>query len=106
MSIHSGLKIAFASSSVEAGKDGMGDYTLSLAAALVSLGHSVFVVGLYDCWIKGYSADTNRDPAGIVPHAHDLFCARLSFQGSDFRLQWSAATSGMSRQRLAGRLAR
>ena len=44
----------------------MGDYTLSLAMALRSLGHSVLVIGLNDRWIEAVSETANRDNADGV----------------------------------------
>ena len=91
------MKIAFVTSSAEAGKDGMGDYTLSLAAALQSLGHSVLVIGLNDRWIEEGSAAATRDNADGValerlastipfPDRIDRACARLT----DFRPDWAS----------------
>lgn len=50
------MKIAFITSSAEPGKDGMGDYTLSLAAALRGIGHEVLVVALNDRWLADQGA--------------------------------------------------
>ena len=91
------MKIVFVTSSVEPGKDGMGDYTLSLAAALRSLGHSVLAVGLNDRWIETYSEAANRDNADGValerlpscmplPERIDRACARLA----SFRPDWGS----------------
>jgi hypothetical protein len=54
------VKIAFINSSAEPGKDGVGDYTYSLAAALRELGHSVLVIALRDRWLA--------DPAHVITH--------------------------------------
>ena len=53
------MKIAFINSSAEPGKDGVGDYTLSFAAALRGLGHSVLVIALNDRWLA--------DPGSAIP---------------------------------------
>ena len=73
----------------------MGDYTLSLATALRSLGHSVLVIGLNDRWIEAVSETANRDNADGValerlpsvlplPERIDRACARLKA----FRPDW------------------
>lgn len=73
----------------------MGDYTLSLATALQSLGHSVLVVGLNDRWIDSYSDANNRDNAegvalerlpSAMPFSErvDRACARLKAFGADW----------------------
>ena len=91
------MRIAFVTSSAEAGKDGMGDYTLSLAAALRSLGHSVLAIGLNDRWIEKDSSAATRDNAdGValerlassipVPERIDRACVRLK----DFRPEWAS----------------
>ncbi len=70
----------------------MGDYTLSLAAALRSLGHAVLVVALNDRWVSDVAGHDNaagvaleRLPSGL-PWAErmDRACARLR----DFRAEW------------------
>jgi hypothetical protein len=47
------MRIAFVTSSLEPGKDGVGDYTRRLAAACHSLGHSCVLVALNDRYIQG-----------------------------------------------------
>ena len=75
----------------------MGDYTLSLATALRSLGHSVLVVGLNDRWIDAVSDAANRDNAdgvalerlpSALPFAErvDRACVRLKA----FRPDWAS----------------
>ena len=89
------MNIAFIVSSAEPGKDGIGDYTLSLAAALRGLGHPVLVIGLNDRWLadQGVAVSTEnsdgvlleRCPPGL-PYAERIqrACARLK----DFRADW------------------
>ena len=45
------MKIVFITSSLEAGRDGVGDYTRRLAGVFVNLGHSVTAICLYDQFI-------------------------------------------------------
>jgi len=59
------MKIAFVTSSAEPGRDGMGDYTLSLAAALSGLGHSVLVIGLADRWISEVVKSTGEGGVAV-----------------------------------------
>ena len=92
-----GLKIAFITSSAEPGRDGMGDYTLSLAAALRTLGHSVVVVGLADRWL-GDSLQTalqeNAEGVAVerfsaslpIGERIDRACARMK----EFRPDWAS----------------
>ncbi|KQS27049.1 hypothetical protein [Dyadobacter sp. Leaf189] len=42
------MKVLFICSSVEPGRDGVGDYTRRLAAELIRQGHSALVIGLHD----------------------------------------------------------
>ena len=58
------MNIAFVLSSTEPGRDGMGDYTLSLAAALRSLGHPVLIVALNDRWVSAVESQGNA--AGVA----------------------------------------
>ena len=86
------VKIAFINSSAEPGRDGMGDYSLSLAAALRSLGHSVLVVGLTDRWVTTVFTDANSDGVELerIPSSLslgeriDTACMRLK----TFRPDW------------------
>ena len=82
------VNIAFINSSAEPGRDGVGDYTFSLAAALCSLGHSVLVIALTDRWVTGASdAVVVHNPEGVameripsslpLPQRIDRACARL-----------------------------
>ncbi|MEO6785370.1 MAG: hypothetical protein ABI318_04480 [Chthoniobacteraceae bacterium] len=57
------MKIALIVSGAEPGRDGIGDYALSLGTSLRTLGHSVLVVALNDRWISG--AVTAPNPDGI-----------------------------------------
>jgi hypothetical protein len=60
------MRIAFINSSLEPGRDGMGDYTLSLAAALRGLGHEVLGVGMSDRWIpRERGVETAANAAGV-----------------------------------------
>ena len=45
------MKILFLAGSFEPGKDGVGDYTRTLATECARLGHETFLVGLNDPWI-------------------------------------------------------
>ena len=47
------MKIAFLTGSLEAGRDGVGDYTAALAETLAHQGHEVLVVSLNDRFAKG-----------------------------------------------------
>lgn len=89
------MNIAFIVSSAEPGKDGVGDYARSVAAALRKLGHSVLVVALNDRWLEGPSAAVVHDDAeGValqrlpsclpLPERIDRACARLKA----FRPDW------------------
>lgn len=89
------MNIAFITSSAEAGKDGMADYTLSLAAALKTLGHSPLVIGFNDRWLPGATESVRGESAeGValeripssLPDAErvERACARLK----DFRPEW------------------
>jgi len=49
------MKLVLLCSSLEPGRDGVGDYSLHLAKALRNLGHSVFVIALNDQWLSGPS---------------------------------------------------
>ena len=75
----------------------MGDYTLSLAAGLRSLGHSLLVIGLNDKWIENGAATAGGENASGVlverlasslPYAErvDRACARMR----DFRADWAS----------------
>lgn len=60
------MKFVFINSSAEPGRDGIGDYTLSLAAALQALGHSVLVVALRDKWLANPTdAITGENADGV-----------------------------------------
>ena len=75
----------------------MGDYTLSLATALRSLGHSVLVIGLNDRWIEiGSAAASGENSDGVIlerlasgiplPERIDRATARLKA----FRADWAS----------------
>ena len=86
------MNIAFVVSSAEPGRDGIGDYTLSLAAALRSLGHPVLIVALNDRWVSDVTGNDNaagvaleRLPSSLPwTERIDRACARLK----DFRAEW------------------
>lgn len=89
------MKIAFVTSAAEPGRDGMGDYTLSLAAALRSLGHSVLVIGLNDRWTSNSAGVANGENADGValerlasslplPERINRACGRLKEFGADW----------------------
>ena len=91
------VKIAFINSSAEPGKDGVGDYTYSLAAALRELGHSVLVIALRDRWLADPAHVITHDNAGGVsverlpaclplPERIDRAAARLK----EFRPDWAS----------------
>ncbi len=91
------MKIAFITSSAEAGKDGMGDYTLSLASALRGIGHDVLVVGLNDRWLVDQSAVVSgKNADGVLlercpqslPYAERI--ARVSARLRDFGADWAS----------------
>ena len=46
------MKIVFICGSLESGKDGVGDYTISLAVELIRTGHDVLVIGLIDPFVQ------------------------------------------------------
>lgn len=51
------MKIVFLCSSLETGRDGVGDYTMQLAAEVQRLGHKVCVIALNDPWINERKSD-------------------------------------------------
>ncbi|WP_366182396.1 glycosyltransferase [Flavobacterium ovatum] len=52
------MKILFLCSSIESGKDGVGDYTKHLCGALIKKGHQVAIVALCDKHIEGLVKET------------------------------------------------
>ena len=55
------MKILFLSGSIEPGKDGVGDYSRTLAAECLSLGYETLLSSLNDQWIAGQK----REAAGL-----------------------------------------
>jgi len=55
------VKILFLAGSLEPGKDGVGDYTRTLATECARLGHETFLLSFYDPWING----SMREPAAL-----------------------------------------
>ncbi|MCX6981203.1 MAG: hypothetical protein NTV08_10690 [Verrucomicrobia bacterium] len=91
------MKIAFITSSAEPGKDGMGDYTRSLAAALCGVGHEVLVVGLNDRWLADQSAVVSgKNADGVLlercpqslPYAERI--GRVAARLRDFGADWAS----------------
>lgn len=52
------MKIAFVCGCLEPGRDGVGDYTLSLSKRLVELGHDVLCIALNDSYVDSASPST------------------------------------------------
>jgi glycosyltransferase involved in cell wall biosynthesis len=48
-----GVKILFLAGSLEPGRDGVGDYTRTLATECARLGHETFLLSLNDPWVHG-----------------------------------------------------
>lgn len=69
------MRIAFICSSLEQGKDGVGDYTLKLASELVFQGHQVICVSVHDKHLiqSQYSFETLLFPNGEIP-THRFSC--------------------------------
>jgi hypothetical protein len=55
----------FLCSSLERGKDGVGDYTMTLAEVMTNIGVSVAVVALNDCHVETVTETTADLPSGI-----------------------------------------
>lgn len=88
------LRIAFTVNSSEPGRDGMGDYTLSLAAALRRRGHAVFVVSLNDYWISEAVGSVNEDGVGLLRLPPSLPWAARMARAADalrsFHPEWTS----------------
>jgi hypothetical protein len=68
------LKIAFITSSLEPGRDGLGDYTIGFADELLQMGHEVMAVSLRDKFVEMASnaemqADGGSFPTVRIPEA-------------------------------------
>jgi len=59
------VKILFLSGSLEPGKDGVGDYTRTLAAECLRLGHDTFLSSLNDPWVVGQRKEAHALRLGI-----------------------------------------
>jgi glycosyltransferase involved in cell wall biosynthesis len=70
------LKILFINSSLEPGKDGVGDYTLRLASALEGRGEDVFCVSLVDRFIP--EGEELADQTSLFVERHLVPMKRLS----------------------------
>lgn len=55
------MKIIFVCSSLELGKDGVGDYTRRLAGELIRQGHNVGIVALHDSYIDNFQHEIQID---------------------------------------------
>lgn len=66
------MKILFLCTSLEAGRDGVGDYTRLLADACVSAGHDVRLLALNDEHLMSGGTEFQKGPN------HELHCIRLS----------------------------
>jgi glycosyltransferase involved in cell wall biosynthesis len=80
------VKIVFVASSLESGRDGVGDYTRSLAAECTQLGHEVGLLGLHDRHVQ--APVTEEQPATVrlpatMPWAERLPQARAFCTGLD-----------------------
>ncbi|WP_157278344.1 glycosyltransferase [Olivibacter sitiensis] len=72
------MKITFICGSMQPGKDGVGDYTRRLAAALIKLGHQASVIALYDKEVRIETSIEQEQEGVTVP------VLRLPF-----RLSWN-----------------
>ena len=60
------MKIIFICSSLEPGKDGVGDYTRLLAAELIRQGHLTAIIALHDKFVKDNAAISGEQPQGKI----------------------------------------
>lgn len=60
------MKIAFLCGSLEAGRDGVGDYTFTLATELQKQGHTVAMIALRDRFVESISSSLCPGPHGPV----------------------------------------
>lgn len=70
------MKIAFVCGSCEPGADGVGDYTITLAQALVKRGHACLVIALHDRHLDP-PGDGHPQVAGLADLLPSLTCLRL-----------------------------
>lgn len=75
----------------------MGDYTLSLAAALCGIGHEVLVVGLNDRWLEGQTAMVSGEDAdGVLLErcprglSYEERITRVAARLRDFGADWAS----------------
>jgi hypothetical protein len=54
------MRMAFICSSLEPGRDGVGDYCRRLGSEMERLGHDIFLISLNDRWQKGQSSAVNK----------------------------------------------
>jgi hypothetical protein len=66
------MKILFLCGSIEPGQDGVGDYTIRLALELVSFGHEITIISLYDKFINNVTNSSGEGFASIrLPYSMD-----------------------------------
>jgi hypothetical protein len=73
------MKILFLAGSFEPGKDGVGDYTRTLATECARLGHETFLLGLNDPWINAPVLDRQLLRLGAKASWPDRVSAAQSF---------------------------
>ena len=61
------MRIAFLCGSQEAGRDGVGDYTIGFAEELRLQGHDVMVIGLRDKFVSETTFSERRTAGGAIP---------------------------------------
>ena len=61
------MRIAFLCGSLEAGRDGVGDYTTGFAEELRLQGHDVMVIGLRDKFVSETTSSERRTAGGAIP---------------------------------------
>lgn len=61
------MKIIFICSSLETGKDGVGDYTRRLAGELIRQGHDASIIALHDKHIESIEKGTQIDQDTVIP---------------------------------------
>jgi glycosyltransferase involved in cell wall biosynthesis len=84
------MRIAFLCSSLEPGRDGVGDYTRRLGEELVRQGHSVLLLALRDRWIDECAAENGLVSIHRIPANKSLKSVLAAARGvlSEFGPDW------------------
>jgi len=85
------VKIIFLTACLEAGRDGVGDYTLRLARECLALGHTCTVIALHDTFVS-HSKEENREGLRLIRlsalHPWRTRSARVESLVRDENPQW------------------